>query len=136
MIWFPTVQLPFRYPHLHHAHGTSKTAWPRISFERFLFNVLINGLATDIKRACNDVTCPGNAEGVRVHVLLYADDLIILSDNPADLKCALHAAHAWARSWRFHFAVGPQKTASCALDLVGCVAPGPDSGWATNGCQL
>ena len=25
----------------------------------FLFNVLINGLATDIKRACNGVTCPG-----------------------------------------------------------------------------
>ena len=61
---------------------------------------------------------PGNAEGVRVHVLLYANDIVILSDNPADLQCALDAAHAWAHSWHFHFAVGPQKTA------VMCFGPG------------
>ena len=84
----------------------------------FLSNVLINGLATDIKRACNGVTCPGNAERMRVHVLLYTDDLVILSDNPANLQCALDSAHAWARSWRFHFAVGPQET------TVMCFGPG------------
>ena len=45
----------------------------------------------------------------RTRSLLYADDFVILSDNPADLQ---------AGSWRFHFAVGPQKTA------VMCFGPG------------
>ena len=42
---------------------------------------------------------------------MYADDVAILCNDPADLQKALDAATTWARSWRFNFAVGPHKTA-------------------------
>ena len=54
-------------------------------------------------------------ENVAVKLLLYADDIVIFSDNPADLQRALEAAHAWALSWRFHFGVGPKKSAVMVL---------------------
>ena len=81
----------------------------------FLFNILINGLATAIKRACNGVSCGLLGENVAVKLLLYADDIVVFSDNPADLQRALDAAHAWASSWRFHFGVGPKKSAVMVL---------------------
>ena len=81
----------------------------------FLFNILINGLATAIKRACNGVSCGLLGENVAVKLLLYADDIVVFSDNPADLQRALDAAHAWALSWRFHFGVGPKKSAVMVL---------------------
>ena len=77
----------------------------------FLFNVLINGLAAAIKRACAGVSCGPSPAAPRPHVLLYADDLVILSENPRDLQLALDASAAWAKSWRFHFVAGPHKSA-------------------------
>ena len=46
-----------------------------------------------------------------VKLLLYADDIVIFSDNPADLQKALDAAHAWVMFWRFHLGVEPKKSA-------------------------
>ena len=44
-------------------------------------------------------------------MLLYAGDLVILRDNAIDLQRALDAVHSWARALRFHFSVGPTKSA-------------------------
>ena len=66
-------------------------------------------MAAAMKRACVGATC-GLQDGLQVKVLLYADDIVILSDNPADLQRALDAAHSWAMFWRFHFGVGPSKS--------------------------
>ena len=77
----------------------------------FLFNVLTNGLAAAIKRACTGVRCGPSPAAPRIHVLLYADDIVILSESPRDLQLSLDAAAEWAKSWRFHFAAGPQKSA-------------------------
>ena len=82
----------------------------RVVLRGFLCNILINGLAAAIKRACVGATC-GLQDGLQVKVLLYADDIVILNYNPADLQRALDAAHSWAMSWRFHFGVGPSKSA-------------------------
>ena len=76
---------------------------------------MINGFAAAIKRACNGVSCGLSGENVNVKLLLYADDIVILSDSPADLQRALDAAHAWALFWRFHFVVGPKKSAVMIL---------------------
>jgi len=73
--------------------------------------VLINGLAAAIKRACRGVVCGSEHVAPRVHVLLYANDIVIFSDNADDLQRALDAAYAWANAWRFHFGVGPTKSA-------------------------
>ena len=83
----------------------------------FLFNVLVNGVAAEIRRVCNGVTCAGRAGSMQVQILMYADDVVIVSDDPTALQRALDVAAVWARSWRFNFAVGPQKTS------VMCFAP-------------
>ena len=49
---------------------------------------------------------------------MYADDVAILCNDPADLQKTLGAATTWARSWRFTFPVGLHKTA------VMCFGPG------------
>ena len=85
----------------------------------FLFNILINGLAAAIKRACNGVSCDSDDNSLRVKVLLYADDVVILCENAADLQRALDAAQAWARSWRFHFGIGPSKSAVMVFGNTG-----------------
>ena len=64
-----------------------------------------------IELLCAGVRCGPSPTAPRPHVLLYADDLVILSENPRDLQLALDASAAWAKSWRFHFAAGPQKSA-------------------------
>ena len=66
----------------------------------FLFNILINGLAAAIKRACHGATCTADndSNNFTVQVLLYADDIVILSSCPHDLQRALDAADAWAKS--------------------------------------
>ena len=47
----------------------------------FLFNVLVNGLAAEIRRVCNGVTCAGRAGSMQVQILMYADDVVIVSDS-------------------------------------------------------
>ena len=78
-----------------------------------LFNILINGIAAAIKRACHGATCTADNDSCcfTVQNFLCADDIVILSSCPHGLQLALDAADAWAKSWRFNFAVGAQKTA-------------------------
>ena len=83
----------------------------------FLFDILINGLAAAIRRVCPGVACGSDSNAPRIQPLLYADDLVILSDNAADVEGALDAAHNWATAWRFHFSVGPTKSAVMVTSL-------------------
>ena len=76
-----------------------------------LFNLLINSLAAAIRRVCPGVRLGTSADAPRVTVLMYADDIVILAESPEDLQRALDAATAWARSWRFQFGIGPEKSA-------------------------
>ena len=96
----------------------------------FLFNLLINGLAAAIKKACQGVTCGSEPNAPRVQVLLYADDIVILCDKPIDLQRALDAANAWTEAWRFHFSVGPTKSAVMVFGR-GRVAIPPFPRWHT-----
>ena len=78
----------------------------------FLFSILINRLAAAIKRACNGVSCDSDDNSLRVKVLLYADDVVILCENAADLQRALDAA-------RFHFGIGPSNSAVMVFGNTG-----------------
>ena len=68
----------------------------------FLFNVLVDCLAAEIRRVCNGFTCAGRAGSMQVQILMYADDVVIVSDDPTALQRALGVAAVWARSWRFY----------------------------------
>ena len=72
-------------------------------------------MLASLPESCNRVSCGLFRENVAVKLLLYADDIVIFSHNPADLQRALDAAHAWALSWRFHFGVGPKTSAVMVL---------------------
>ena len=86
-----------------HVFQTSSDVWDVDSgvgqgavLSGFLFNVFINGLPAAIKRACRGVACGSGRDAARVEVLLYANDIVILSDNANDLQRPLYAAYAWA----------------------------------------
>ena len=63
-----------------------------------------------IELLCAGVRCGPSPTAPRLHVLLFADDLLILSESHRFPQLALDAVK-WAKSWRFHFAAGPQKSA-------------------------
>ncbi len=61
-----------------------------------LFSLFINGLAKEIK--CMNI-------GIRVDdflvlILLYADDIVLLVENEADLQCMIDKLHEWCIKWR------------------------------------
>ena len=47
--------------------------------------------------ARNGIECSVYARGSKAHVLIYADDVVILSDSPSGFQKALDSAAAWAR---------------------------------------
>ena len=65
--------------------------------------------------ACPGVVLGSGSNAPRVTLLMYADDLVILADNPSDLQCALTAVGVWGAQWRFSFGIGPDKTAVLVL---------------------
>ena len=65
---------------------------------------------------------------------LHADDLVVVADWEHDLQVSCDVLAAWARKWRFKFAVGPTKSAAmvfgparlvpiCAVTLAGVPLP-------------
>ena len=48
---------------------------------------------------------------MRVPMLAYVDDLVLLADSAADLQRALDIVHRWARRIRMRLNIGPTKSA-------------------------
>lgn len=70
-----------------------------------LYALYINGLAREINEAANQ---PGSRLGVnhgtvRVAVLLFADDILLLSETQTGMQALLTMAAQYARRWRFTF---------------------------------
>ena len=81
-----------------------------------LFNVLFNGVAAAVRRACPGVRLGPDLDAPRVSLLLYADDIVILAECQEELQAALDALALWASRWRFSFAVGPSKSAAVCFN--------------------
>ena len=75
-----------------------------------LFNLLVDSLAAAIRSAVPGVRLMAS-DPFRLVCQLYADDLVILADSPANLQTALSALYAWGTCWRFTFGIGPNKSA-------------------------
>ena len=65
----------------------------------FLYAVFIDGLHGALRRAGLGVEVYGRL----VPLLLYADDIVLLAKDSAELKRMLLVAAAYARTWRFSF---------------------------------
>ena len=68
-----------------------------------LFSFFINGLAREIKEKTKGV-CVGN---IRVRLLLYADDIVLMAETRKDLQNMLDIVTSYSRKWRFR--VNPKK---------------------------
>ncbi len=64
-------------------------------FLAVLFNLYINDLALLLNNASHSV----DLGGVKVNVLLYADDLVCLVDSEQDLHVMLDTLHQWSMTW-------------------------------------
>ncbi len=60
-----------------------------------MFNLFINDLVYEIKQSVKGV----NIGDEWIVVLLYADDICILTENEADLQKALNIVHDWCTRW-------------------------------------
>ena len=63
-----------------------------------LFALFVNDLATDIKSLSKGV--PINGE--QISILMYADDVVLISDSEEGLQEMLHTLDAWSRDWRLN----------------------------------
>ena len=61
-----------------------------------LFNLFINDLTDRI----NDLKCGVKIGNEQISILLYADDIVLLSSNEEDLQCMLDLLYEYCRSWK------------------------------------
>ena len=64
-----------------------------------LFLIFIDGLARVVKQAGGGVKVGDDL----LNILLFADDIVLIADNPAELQKLLDAAYDYSRKWRFKF---------------------------------
>ena len=60
------------------------------------FNLCINDLTSRI----NDLKCCVKFGDEQISILLYADDMVLLSSNEQDLQCMLDLLYEYCRSWK------------------------------------
>ena len=90
--------------------------WEGCVLSPTLFNIYINDLLQSLGCHAKGVIF-GN---VKIHCLLYADDLVILAEDMSDLTCALKSLEQWCERWEIksayvHFR--PRYQRGSAIDL-------------------
>ena len=62
-----------------------------------LFSLFINGLAENIKSLKNSGIPMGNKN---ISILMYADDIVLLAENPIDMQNMLNEVNEWCTIWQ------------------------------------
>ena len=74
------------------------------SISATLFAIFINDLGEEIKKSGVGLQLNFNAENldqnILINILMYADDLILLSENETDMQFLLHMVEIWCTKWR------------------------------------
>ena len=66
------------------------------SLSPILFALFINGLADDIKNLNKGI----DINGKNVSILLYADDIVLISESEVNLQYMLDYMHDWCHKWK------------------------------------
>ncbi len=61
-----------------------------------LFNIYINDLAKEIK----DLNIGISIGDVKISILMYADNIVLLAENEKDLQCLLDKLNNWSLKWK------------------------------------
>ena len=71
-----------------------------------LFGLFINDLATDLNNSGNGINIEND---LSVKVLMFADDLAILSESEQDLQNMIQSLYTWCKKWRMKVNVNKTK---------------------------
>jgi hypothetical protein len=93
--------------------GHQRTEWFQVEagvrqgciLSPILFAIFIDGLARAVKR----VRVKSTLEGVKLNLLLFADDVILLADSKHDLQKLLDAVFEYSQMWRFRWNCSKSK---------------------------
>ena len=66
------------------------------SMSPVLFSMFLNDLAVGIK----ELNCGVDVNGTNISILLYADDIVLISNDEESLQRMLNFANEWCRKWR------------------------------------
>ena len=61
-----------------------------------LFSIYVNDLANEI---CN-MQCGVDIDGMNISIMLYADDIVLLSDSEVNLQLMIDKLNDWCHKWR------------------------------------
>jgi len=70
-----------------------------------LFALYINDLAENIRELGKGV----KIKDMNIGILLYADDIVLIAENEADLQAMLTTTHEWCMNWRLQVNVDKSK---------------------------
>ena len=92
-----------------------------------LFALFINGLADDIKSLNKGI----DINGRNVSILLYADDIVLISESEVNLQYMLDYMHVWCHKWKLklnidksnvmHFRSKRQKLIYVSLNIISVI---------------
>ena len=71
-----------------------------------LFSIFINKLIREVKSASKGATL---ADGTRLQILCFADDIMLISDNPTDLQKMIDVCYKYACDHSFKFSIKKSK---------------------------
>ena len=70
-----------------------------------LFNIYINGLVRSLSNVCSSPAVLGH---LKVPILMYADDIILLSESPVGLQNSMNSLQLYCKTWKLR--VNTSKT--------------------------
>jgi len=96
--------------------GHQRTEWFQVEagvrqgciLSPILFAIFLDGLVTAVKR----VRVSSTMESMKLNILLFADDVVLLANSSQDLQKLLDAVYEYSQKWRFRW--------NCAKSKVMC----------------
>jgi hypothetical protein len=83
-----------------------------------LFSLFIESLSRFLKSRPDLSGASAFGDQIRLLLLLYADDLLILADSAAELQRALYYIKEWSEAWRMPISTGAGKTEALLMSTV------------------
>ena len=68
--------------------------------------------------------------GVKISILLYADDIVLLADSVTDLKLGMKIATEWGKKWQCSFNQSKSKVVIFGMRGIGNVS------WVLGGAEI